>query len=105
VAAAIETNSKYNVVRNQQLQRRRGRVTLLPGERQPVLPPIEELSKYADPTAGAEAPPPGTDETQLRPPVQTAPLPESPPPTEAPTQNPPNVPPPQSPDELRPRAQ
>lgn len=67
VATAIETNAKYNVVRNQQLQRRRGRVTLLPGERQPLLPPIEELSKYADPTAGGEAPQPGTDPTQVSP--------------------------------------
>jgi general secretion pathway protein D len=71
--AAIETNAKYNVVRNQQLQRRRGKVTLLPGERQPLLPPIEELSKYADPTAGAKGPEPGTDPTK---PVQTSPLPE-----------------------------
>ena len=55
VQAAIETNAKYNVLRNQQLQRRKGKVTLLPGERQPLLPPIEELSKYADPTAGAQA--------------------------------------------------
>ncbi len=105
VAAAIQTNSKYNVVRDQQLRRRGGRVTLLPGERQPILPPIEELSKYADPTAGAGAPAPGTDESQLKPQVQTAPLPESTPPTESPTQTPPNVPPPPPSDELRPRAQ
>ncbi len=71
--AAIETNAKYNVVRNQQLQRRKGRVTLLPGERQPLLPPIEDLSKYADPTAGAKQPEPGTDPTK---PVETSPLPE-----------------------------
>jgi general secretion pathway protein D len=75
VAAAIETNAKYNVLRNQQLQRKRGRVNLLPGERQPLLPPIEELSKYADPTAGAQAPAPGTDRDQ-RSPVETQPLPE-----------------------------
>ena len=105
IAAAVETNSKYNVLRDQQLTRRRGRVTLLPGERQPLLPPIEELSKYADPTAGAQAPAPGTDETKMQPPVQTAPLPESTPPTEAPTENPPNVPTPAPSSELRPRAQ
>ena len=73
--AALETNAKYNVVRNQQLNRRRGKVTLLPGERQPLLPPIEELSKYADPTAGAKAPEPGTDPTK---PLETAPLRETP---------------------------
>ena len=71
--AAIETNAKYNVVRNQQLQRRKGKVTLLPGERQPLLPPIEELSRYADPTAGAKQPEPGTDPTK---PAETAPLEE-----------------------------
>jgi general secretion pathway protein D len=53
VQAAVETNAKYNVLRNQQLARKRGEVSLLPGERQPTLPPIEELSRYADPTAGA----------------------------------------------------
>jgi general secretion pathway protein D len=74
-AAAIETNAKYNVVRNQQLQRRKGKVTLLPGERQPLLPPIEELSKYADPTAGAKKPEPGTDPTKEKP-VEAAPLPQ-----------------------------
>jgi general secretion pathway protein D len=73
--AATETNARYNVMRNQQLrQRKGGKVNLLPGERQPALPPIEELSKYADPTAGAEAPTPETD------PTQTRPLPEEPPP-------------------------
>lgn len=76
VATAIETNAKYNVIRDQQIDRRKGKVTLLPGERQPLLPPIEELSKYADPTAGAEPPPPGTDTTQ--PPLETTPLPPPP---------------------------
>ncbi len=100
-AAAIETNAKYNVLREQQLQRRRGRVTLLPGERQPLLPPIEELSKYADPTAGSAPPAPGTDATKLTlPPAQTTPLRETPPPSESP-----NVPTPAPSEELRPRAQ
>jgi general secretion pathway protein D len=79
--AAIETNAKYNVVRNQQLQRRKGKVTLLPGERQPLLPPIEELSRYADPTAGSKKPEPGTDPTR---PTETVPLPETPPPEQQP---------------------
>ncbi|HET9446943.1 MAG TPA: type II secretion system secretin GspD [Steroidobacteraceae bacterium] len=81
--AAVETNAKYNVVRNQQLSRRKGRVTLLPGERQPLLPPIEELSRYADPTAGAKAPEPGTDPTK---PAETAPLRETQPPEQPPPQ-------------------
>ena len=79
VAAAIETNAKYNVLRNQQLQRKKGRVRLLPGEKQPLLPPIEDLSKYADPTAGAQAPTPGTDR-EMPPPAETQPLPEQSPP-------------------------
>jgi general secretion pathway protein D len=89
-AAAIATNAKYNVLRDQQLARRK-RVTLLPGEAQPVLPPIEELSKYADPTAGAAgAPAPGTDTggpqgtqpapSQEPPPVTTTPDTTTPPP-------------------------
>ena len=85
--AAIETNAKYNVVRNQQLQRRHGKVTLLPGERQPLLPPIEELSRYADPTAGAKAPSPGTDPTKPSETV-TAPVKENPPPQQQQDQQP-----------------
>jgi len=79
VAAAITTSAKYNVLRDQQLQRKKGRVTLLPGERQPMLPPIEDLSKYADPTAGAEAPAPGTN-PEDQPSAQPEPLPEQTPP-------------------------
>lgn len=84
IAAAIETNAKYNVMRDRQMQRRNGRVSLMPGEQQPLLPPIEDLSKYADPTAGAEPPVPGTNpqeddappQNQIQP--QTQPL-EQPP--------------------------
>ena len=105
VQAAIETNAKYNVMRDKQLQRRGGKVTLLPGERQPTLPPIEDLSRYADPTAGAQEPAPGTDRTQTEP-VQTEPPRESqPPPEDNGTPVPRDVPPPDSPQELRPRAQ
>lgn len=84
VDAAIQTNAKYNVLRDQQINRRRGgKVNLLPGEKQPLLPPIEDLSKYADPTAGAEAPAPGTDREAQ--PAQTQPLPDTtPPPPEQP---------------------
>lgn len=56
ISAAFETNAKYNVMRDKQLQRRDGRVPLMHGEQQPLLPPIEDLSKYADPTAGAQPP-------------------------------------------------
>jgi general secretion pathway protein D len=43
VDATIETNAKYNYMREQQLQRNNGKVTLMPGERQPTLPAIESL--------------------------------------------------------------
>jgi general secretion pathway protein D len=87
VDAAIETNAKYNVLRNQQrLGGKKGRVNLLPGERQPLLPPIEDLSKYADPTAGAEGLAPNTDRQAAPPPVETQPLPEQPPPERPPQQ-------------------
>ena len=96
VATAIETNAKYNVLRNQQLQRKKGRVTLLPGEVQPLLPPIEDLSKYADPTAGAEKPTPDTNPEVVKP-AQPQPLPETQPPTSEPQPDtrPPPPPPPQ----------
>jgi general secretion pathway protein D len=43
VDAAIETNAKYNYIRQQQVERNGGKVTLLPGERQPTLPPLESV--------------------------------------------------------------
>ena len=39
--AAIETNAKYNYIRDLQQKRRKGKVQLMPGERQPLLPPLE----------------------------------------------------------------
>ena len=103
IAAAIETNAKYNVMRDRQMQRRNGRVPLMPGEQQPLLPPIEDLSKYADPTAGAEPPAPGTNPQEEDAPPPPRPL-ESPPeaqseaPAELPAELPdrdPRQPPPQ----------
>jgi len=43
IDAAIETNAKYNYIRDQQLDRNSGRVPLMPGERQPTLPALENL--------------------------------------------------------------
>jgi general secretion pathway protein D len=51
IDAAFETNSKYNLIRDQQLQRGNGNVRMLPGDRQPTLPPIDELTKR--PVTGA----------------------------------------------------
>ncbi len=41
--AAIESNAKYNYIRGQQTGRNNGRVPLMPDERQPTLPPLEQL--------------------------------------------------------------
>ena len=61
--AAIETNSKYNYMRNRQLERNEGKVNLMPGAQQPALPPL------IGPTAPATAPMP--------PPPDTAEAPEN----------------------------
>jgi len=55
--AAIESNAKYNYIRKQQLDHNDGRVPLMPGERQPTLPPLEQLvppellNPYREPSA------------------------------------------------------
>ena len=108
VSAAIETNAKYNIMRDQQLGRRGGKVTLIPGERQPLLPPIEDLSKYADPTAGAAPPSPGTQPTQpqsTQPPAQPPTQPQSTqPPSTQPLETSPLPPTPQPDEAPRPEA-
>ena len=44
IDAAIESNAKYNYVRDQQTGgKNKGRVPLMPGERQPTLPALEQL--------------------------------------------------------------
>jgi hypothetical protein len=45
IDAAIESNAKYNYLRDQQLGMGggKGRVPLMPGERQPTLPALEQL--------------------------------------------------------------
>lgn len=61
--AAIETNSKYNYLRNLQLEKNDGKVKLMPNEQQPSLPPL------IGPTAPSTAPMP--------PPPDTAEAPEN----------------------------
>ena len=59
VDAAIETNAKYNYIRDQQLNRNKGKVTLMPGERQPTLPALEDLvtPENVNPTRVTPLPP------------------------------------------------
>ncbi len=56
--AAIESNAKYNYIRKQQVERNDGRVPLMPNERQPTLPPLEQLvpSELLNPARQAVAP-------------------------------------------------
>ncbi len=53
--AAIETNSKYNYLRNLQLDQNDGKVRLMPGETPPTLPPL--IGPTAPPTAPGPPPP------------------------------------------------
>ncbi len=86
VDAAIETNAKYNYIRNQQLTKGNGRVPLMPNERQPVLPPLEQMVKpeLVNPvqqpyTAPVVTPPPAVPTTPFG---QPAPAPYSAPPAQ-----------------------
>jgi len=55
--AAIETNTKYNYLRNLQQEQNDGKVKLMPGEARPSLPPL--VGPSAPSTApGSELPPP-----------------------------------------------
>jgi general secretion pathway protein D len=58
VDSAIESNAKYNYIRGQQTGRNQGRVPLMPGERQPTLPPLEQLvpQELLNPARAAAAP-------------------------------------------------
>jgi general secretion pathway protein D len=79
VDAAIETNAKYNYVRQQQLDRNKGKVTLMPGEHQPTLPALEQLvaPQYVNPTRQVEAAPAATPPPVVRP-EPTTPFGETP---------------------------
>jgi general secretion pathway protein D len=70
--AAIETNAKYNYLREQQLNRNNGKVPLMPTERQPTLPALEDLvsPEYLNPVRQPVAPPAPATEPP-RPPVTT----------------------------------
>jgi general secretion pathway protein D len=76
-AIAIETNGKYNALRDAQMNYRKGKVTLLSGEKQPSLPPLEEKTLFVDP-ATAPKEKASTGET-----IIDARAPKTPPPTNA----------------------
>jgi general secretion pathway protein D len=107
VDAMIETNAKYNYIRDQQLGYKDGKVPLMPGERQPTLPALESLvpPKLLEPATRAA--PPGTTPAERKeasdsvsdPATEAAP--QATPPAEAPppaVTPPPATPPDQQPD-------
>ncbi len=53
--AAIETNAKYNFMRDLQLDRNDGRVKLMPGAKQPTLPQVEGPTAPVQPVPGLDA--------------------------------------------------
>ena len=53
--AAIETNAKYNFMRGLQQDRNEGKVKLMPGARQPTLPPVEGPAAPVQPVPGLDA--------------------------------------------------
>jgi general secretion pathway protein D len=73
VQTAIETNSKYNYVRDQQLDLHGGKVPLLPFEKAPALPEL------ATPPASAPEPAPATTSEPANA-TRVEPIPESTPP-------------------------
>jgi general secretion pathway protein D len=111
IDAAIETNAKYNYMRNQQLEYNGGNVQLMPNENQPTLPSLEKLvpPDLLDPAL--KKAPPGTTPAEratgsaAAAPVPVTPLPAAPPPAPAtpfgapspPPQTPGAQPPPQVP--------
>ncbi len=69
--AAIETNAKYNYLRNLQLEKSNGKVKLMPGASRPTLPPL------IGPTAPSSAAAPGAPEQPAPEPTEPGPAPET----------------------------
>jgi general secretion pathway protein D len=87
--AAIETNSKYNYLRDLQLGRNDGKVRMIPGAQQPTLPPV------VGPAQPTQLPPPPSSLESFSP-VSPNPQPEpqAGPPAPQPDAQPPPQPPP-----------
>ncbi len=77
IQTAIETNSKYNALREMQLKLHGGKAPLLPFEKGPALPPVPP------PTATPPATVPDETAPEAAAPAQSSPVPESAPPPPA----------------------
>ncbi len=85
VQTAVETNAKYNAIRDEQRTYKKGKVTLLSGETQPSLAPLEEKTRFVDPQSASDNIP-VIDARQPKPEAPpTEPKPPLPPATEPPT--------------------
>ena len=105
IDAAIESNAKYNHLRDQQLKLNKGKVPLMPSEHQPTLPALEQLvppellapareRAGATPAERVHSPPPeaGTPPPAAPPPATpTTPFAEPPATTATPPQPPPGT--------------
>lgn len=97
IHTAVETNSKYDYLRREQLKLHGGKAPLLPFEKGPALPPIEPPTlKEAEP-APETAPPRGTDSPEAAPERDPAPPPDSTAPQSDDPQRSPRAPPTTSP--------
>ena len=97
VDAAIETNAKYNYIRDQQTDHHNGKVPLMIGEHQPTLPALEQLVPPELLNPARQAAPPGTtpaERAQTSPdtaPGEAVAPPPAPPPATAPFSTPPGA--------------
>jgi general secretion pathway protein D len=94
VQTAIETNSKYNNLRDQQLKMHNGKAPLLPYEKQPVLEVPPALPQQV-PSPPAAAPPANSNVPPTQSPG-TSTVPSGPATTTPDSQAPPPPPPPQN---------
>ena len=88
VDAAIESNAKYNFIRQQQLEKYNGKVPLMYGEHQPTLPALEQLVPPELLNPARTAAPPGTtpaERAQISSDANQASAPVAPPPAPPPT--------------------
>jgi general secretion pathway protein D len=88
---AVETNAKYLSLRHEQATYKNGKVTLLSSEKQPALPPLEEKTKFVDPSTAPKDEPAVHDDNVIDARSKRAPItiqPSQPPgdPAHAPTQ-------------------
>jgi general secretion pathway protein D len=74
IQTAVETNTKYNALRDMQLKLHNGKAPLLPFEKAPALPPADSNAPKPNPPP-VVIPPAGEAQPQSTPPAETTPVP------------------------------